>query len=128
VDAATAFWNAEGVALRDLGVPTREFRVGNAAGRPFPELLVVASREYADAQPAAIEALVTGVERGYALADEDPDAALADLLAARPGLEPEVQEAQMAALTEADAFSAGVKPGVVDPERIDNWRRFTAGG
>src|SRR5687768_14469297 len=28
VDAATAFWNAEGVALRELGVPTREFRVG----------------------------------------------------------------------------------------------------
>ena len=27
VDAATAFWNAEGVALRRLGLDTREFRV-----------------------------------------------------------------------------------------------------
>ena len=36
LDAATAFWNAEGVALRDLGVPTREFRVDDYGAPPLP--------------------------------------------------------------------------------------------
>ena len=36
LDAATAFWNAEGVALRRLGVPTREFRVDDFGAPPLP--------------------------------------------------------------------------------------------
>jgi putative hydroxymethylpyrimidine transport system substrate-binding protein len=124
VDAATAFWNAEGVALRELGVPTREFRVGEEAGKPFPELIVVATRELVDSDPEMVDALRAGVERGYALASADPAAALEALLAAEPGLERDVQEAQMTALTEANAFTAGVDPGTVDRERIANWRAF----
>jgi putative hydroxymethylpyrimidine transport system substrate-binding protein len=124
VDAATAFWNAEGVALRELGVPTREFRVGDVTGEPFPELIVVASQELVDSEPDLVEALQTGVARGYSLASDDPDAALDELLSAEPGLEPDVQDAQMEALTEADALSAGVEPGTVHPARIANWRAF----
>jgi putative hydroxymethylpyrimidine transport system substrate-binding protein len=125
VDAATAFWNAEGVALRDLGVPTREFRVGEYGdARNYPELIVVATRELVDSNPELVDALQAGVERGYELAAEDPGAALESLLAAEPGLEPEVQESQMNALTEAKAFTAGVEPGIVDPVRIANWRKF----
>jgi putative hydroxymethylpyrimidine transport system substrate-binding protein len=123
VDAATAFWNAEGVALRDLGIPTREFRVGSVAG-DFPELLVVTTRELAESDPGRVAALQAGLERGYELAAEDGQAALDDMLAAVPGLEAQVQEAQMAALIAADAFAAGVEPGTVDPDRIANWRRF----
>ena len=36
VDAATAFWNAEGVTLRGLGVPTREFRVDDFGAPRLP--------------------------------------------------------------------------------------------
>ena len=93
---------------------------------PFPELLVVASGDLVDGDPEAIEALRAGIERGYTLAADDPGAALADFLDAQPGLEGEVQEAQMGALIEADAFAAGLEPGVVDPTRIANWRRFTS--
>ena len=124
VDAATAFWNAEGVALRELGVPTREFRVGEVTGEPFPELIVVASQELVDSEPALVEALQTGVARGYTLASADPEAALDELLSAEPGLDPDVQGSQMDALTEADAFSAGVEPGTVKRARIANWRAF----
>ena len=123
VDAATAFWNAEGVALRELGVGTREFRVGAETG-PFPELLVVATRELAETEPKLADAVRTGVERGYELAARDPDAALAALLSAVPGLEPEVQEAQMEALTAAEAFTSGMAPGVVDGLRLANWHQF----
>jgi putative hydroxymethylpyrimidine transport system substrate-binding protein len=124
VDAATAFWNAEGVALRELGVPTREFRVGEETGEPFPELIVVTSSELDDSDPELVAALQAGVRRGYELAATDPDAALADLMAAVPALEPGVQEAQMEALEAADAFGAGVEPGTIDPARIAAWRRF----
>ena len=127
VDAATAFWNAEGVALRELGVPTREFRVGEVTGELFPELIVVAPRELVDSDPELVDALRAGVERGYALASDDPEGALDALLAAEPGLEPGVQEAQMAALTAAEAFSAGAEPGAIDPPRIANWRAFARG-
>ena len=124
VDAATAFWNAEGVALRELGVPTREFRVGEVTGEPFPELIVVAPQELVDADPGLVNALRGGVERGYALASDDPEAALDALLSAEPGLEADVQEAQMEALSAADAFTAGATPGVIEPARIANWRAF----
>jgi NitT/TauT family transport system substrate-binding protein/putative hydroxymethylpyrimidine transport system substrate-binding protein len=124
VDAATAFWNAEGVALRELGVPTREFRVGDQTGKPFPELLVVASRELTESEPELVAAVRAGVERGYALAADDPEAALAALLDGLPGLERDSQEAQMAALTAADAFAAGAAPGSVEPQRLRNWREF----
>ena len=121
VDAATAFWNAEGVALRELGLPTREFRVESVAGE-FPELLVVTTREIADSEPELVNGVQAGIRRGYELAADDPDAALDDLLAAVPGLEPGVQEAQMRALSAPDAFTAGVEPGTFDPARLENWR------
>jgi putative hydroxymethylpyrimidine transport system substrate-binding protein len=126
VDAATACWNAEGVALRELGVPTREFRVQSVAGE-FPELLVVATRELVESDPELVDSLRSGIERGYELASTDPAAALDELEAAVPGLEESVQEAQMRALAEADAFAAGVEPGVVEPARLANWRAFAAG-
>jgi len=124
LDAATAFWNAEGVALRELGVETREFRVGDFAAKPFPELVLVTTSELAQAEPELIEAVQGGLERGYELAAEEPDAALEDLLGAIDGLERLTQSAQMSALTEADAFSAGVTPGSLTPVRYENWKRF----
>ena len=44
LDAATAFWNAEGVALRGLGVPTREFRVDDFGAPDYPELILTSTR------------------------------------------------------------------------------------
>ena len=48
VDAATAFWNAEGVALREAGVPTREFRVDEFGAPRYPELVLVTTAERLD--------------------------------------------------------------------------------
>ncbi len=105
-------------------MPTREFRVGDFAAKPFPELVVVTTRELADGEPELVEAMKAGLERGYELAAEDPDAALESLLGAIEGLNAGSQAAQMNALSEADAFAGGVQPGTLDPERYENWERF----
>src|SRR4051812_17222796 len=44
VDAATGFWNAEGVQLHQEGIPVREFRVDQFGAPRYPELLVVTRR------------------------------------------------------------------------------------
>ena len=45
VDAVVTFWNAEGVALRERGVRTREFRVDEFGAPRYPELVLVVTRE-----------------------------------------------------------------------------------
>ena len=50
VDAATAFWNAEGVELERLGVPTRVFRVDEFGAPRYPELVLVADRRQLEGQ------------------------------------------------------------------------------
>ena len=65
LEAATAFWNAEGVALRRLGVPTREFRV-DAFGAPrYPELIVAASARTVAEQPDLVAGMVGATGDGY---------------------------------------------------------------
>ena len=44
VDAVVAFWNAEGVALRQRGVKTREFRVDDYGAPRYPELVLAVRR------------------------------------------------------------------------------------
>jgi putative hydroxymethylpyrimidine transport system substrate-binding protein len=122
VDAATAFWNAEGVELRQLDVPTREFRVDQFAAPRYPELLVIARAD--TAHSAVAQDLVRGLSRGYEELGTDPDAALEDLLDSAPGLDPEAQRRQLAALTASGAFSLGDEPATprLDPGSIDLWR------
>jgi ABC-type nitrate/sulfonate/bicarbonate transport system substrate-binding protein len=98
VDAATGFWNAEAVALRRQGVPLRVFKVDEFGAPPYPELVLATSRATLETQPKLIAAVVRASRRGYDLASRQPDAALADLLAASPSLEEADQRAQLEAL------------------------------
>src|SRR3954468_9953639 len=45
VDAVPAFWNAEGVALKQRGLAAREFRVEDYGAPPYPEVALVTARE-----------------------------------------------------------------------------------
>lgn len=104
VAAATAFWNAEGVQLREQGVPIREFRVDESGAPRYPEL-VIATAEPPRSPDAAACRLLSGLREGYRLLEEDPDESLDALLDAVPALDRAGQEAQMAALVKARAFS-----------------------
>jgi putative hydroxymethylpyrimidine transport system substrate-binding protein len=98
VDAVTGFWNAEGVALRRQGTPIRVFKVDRYGAPPYPELVLTASRETIERDPALVEAIVAATARGYELASDHPAQALAYLLAAVPSLDRTEQAAQLRAL------------------------------
>jgi ABC-type nitrate/sulfonate/bicarbonate transport system substrate-binding protein len=98
VDAATGFWNAEGVALQRQGVPLRIFKVNQFGAPPYPELILTTSQKTLEEDPELVEAVVAATRRGYELAEKDPGAALDDLLAANPELERAEQQAQLKVL------------------------------
>ena len=76
LDAATAFWNAEGVALRDLGVPTREFRVDDYGAPRYPELILVTSAETLRDEPDLVRSVVDATDAGYRDVAADPEVGL----------------------------------------------------
>jgi NitT/TauT family transport system substrate-binding protein/putative hydroxymethylpyrimidine transport system substrate-binding protein len=108
IDAATAFWNAEGVQLQQTGIPIREFRVDQFGAPRYPELVVATSgRSCAEAG-----AFTAGLRRGYTALGKDPKGALEDLLDETPGLDQNSQEAQLDSLLRGDAFlEGGQRPG-----------------
>src|SRR5215213_2360460 len=102
VDAATAFWNAEGVELERMGAPIREFRVDDFGAPRYPELVVATTPNRCSASAG----LVRGLQSGYAALGRDPARALRDLVSQVSGLDQDSQRAQLDALTSAQAFSA----------------------
>jgi putative hydroxymethylpyrimidine transport system substrate-binding protein len=100
VDAATGFWNAEGVALRRRGIPIRVFRVDRFGAPSYPELVLCAATITVESSPALLRRVVAATTRGYRAVLRDPAGGLEDLLTI-PGLEPAEQRAQLQALTGA---------------------------
>jgi putative hydroxymethylpyrimidine transport system substrate-binding protein len=125
VDAATAFWNAEGVQLLYRGIPTSEFRVDRFGAPRYPELIVATTPNEC---PKATE-FVAGLARGYDVIGEHHDQALGDLLTLVRGLDSRSQNEQFQALLGANAFSArpGRDPGIGVRRRSTNaWTRWAA--
>jgi putative hydroxymethylpyrimidine transport system substrate-binding protein len=112
VDAATGFWNAEGVALRRQGIPIRIFKVSRYGAPPYPELVLTTSQQTIEHDPELVKSMVAATTRGYELAFEHPAQALDDLLAAVPSLTRADQVAQLRALR-PDLRPAPFNPGVL---------------
>jgi putative hydroxymethylpyrimidine transport system substrate-binding protein len=104
VDAATAFWNDEGVTLARRGVPIRVFRVDDYGSPSYPELVLATTERLRRERPGLVAGVVRATRRGYAVAAAHPRRALDDLLAANPDLDRAETGAQLAALNRARAF------------------------
>jgi NitT/TauT family transport system substrate-binding protein/putative hydroxymethylpyrimidine transport system substrate-binding protein len=124
IDAATAFWNAEGVELKRLGIPTREFRVDEFGAPRYPELLLVTRS--GSGEDGSANGVVMALARGYELLSDDPDGALENLLAEVPGLDRSSQRAQLDALTSSEAFALGDSTATpeLDAESVARWDRW----
>jgi putative hydroxymethylpyrimidine transport system substrate-binding protein len=115
VDAATGFWNAEGVALRRQGVPTGIFKVNRYGAPPYPELILTASRDTIEHAPQLVDSVVAATTRGYEFVSEHPTQGLADLLAAVPSLNRGDQAAQLHVLR------PDLRPAPFDPAVLREW-------
>jgi NitT/TauT family transport system substrate-binding protein/putative hydroxymethylpyrimidine transport system substrate-binding protein len=125
VDAATAFWNAEGVELQQRGIPTREFRVDEFGAPRYPELVVVAS--HSSCSGPAAHPLLNGLAAGYRSLGRSPQGALNDLFDEVNGLDRGSQEAQLHALLAAHAFSTtatGPPSSALSRRGTSDWLRW----
>jgi ABC-type nitrate/sulfonate/bicarbonate transport system substrate-binding protein len=115
VDAATGFWNAEGVALRRQGVPLRTFKVDEYGAPPYPELILTTTDELLREDPELVRSMVKATAAGYATTVHSPDEALGDLLAANPALDRAEQRAQL------EALLPDLRPAPFDPAVLKEW-------
>jgi putative hydroxymethylpyrimidine transport system substrate-binding protein len=118
VDAATGFWNAEGVALQRQGVPVRIFKVDRYGAPPYPELILTTSRHTLDHDPQLVDSVVAATRRGYAFTEQQPAKALGDLLAADPALNRAEQQAQLKVLL------SDLHPAPFDPQILRAWSNW----
>ena len=123
IDAATAFWNAEGVTLQRQGVPIRVFRVDDYGAPRYPELVLVTTSKTLNDDPDLVHEVVDATARGYSLASSDPGQGLDDLLAADPSLDRADQAAELRALESANAFR---DPGKFDWPVLRSWAQWEA--
>jgi putative hydroxymethylpyrimidine transport system substrate-binding protein len=118
VDAATGFWNAEGVALRRQGVPVRIFKVDRYGAPPYPELILTTSRHTLETDPALVSSVVAATRHGYSFTERKPAKALDDLIAADPALDHAEQQAQL------NALLPDLDPAPFDPAILRAWSNW----
>ena len=120
VDAATAFWNVEGVALRERRPGIREFRVDDYGAPTYPELVLTVTRRTLDERRPLVLAAIRGLQRGYAETQADPESAVSTMLERERSLDRAVLAAQLDAVS--PAFSAGARGfGELRPQALRSW-------
>ncbi|MGH2841089.1 MAG: ABC transporter substrate-binding protein, partial [Solirubrobacteraceae bacterium] len=123
VAGATAFWNAEGVALRAKRPTMREFRVDDYGAPAYPELVLTVTRKTLNESPQMVQGAVDALARGYRAVIADPEPGLDALLAGADGLDRAATKRELDAVL--PAFTAGARTyGELDPERLRAWARW----
>jgi putative hydroxymethylpyrimidine transport system substrate-binding protein len=121
VDAVPAFWNAEGVALKQRGRAVREFRVEDYGAPPYPEVVLITSRRTLAAHRGRIAGALEAIADGEKAALADPADAV--------GLIARAAETRDAALVRAqlDAVKPAFAPGLrLDRDVLERWADFDA--
>lgn len=101
VDAATGFWNVEGVALERQGVPVKIFKVDDFGAPSYPELVLATSRHTLIQDPGLVDAVVEATSDGYESVSQHSSWGVNDLLAGVPALDRGELTAQLEALRRA---------------------------
>jgi len=76
VAAVPAFWNAEGVALRERGFDAREFRVDQYGAPPYPEVVLITARKTLRAHRKELAATIDAIGAGVRDVAADPEASV----------------------------------------------------
>jgi NitT/TauT family transport system substrate-binding protein/putative hydroxymethylpyrimidine transport system substrate-binding protein len=120
VDAVVTFWNAEGVALRRRGVPTREFRVDRYGAPRYPELVVATTSERLAEDSELLDDLVAALSEGTEAALADRRETITEIAAASDS-DRGLVEAQL------DAVAGALRPPLeLDGDALRAWAKFDA--
>lgn len=120
VDAVPAFWNAEGVALKRRGFPTREFRVDQFGAPPYPEVVLVTTRETLQKRRTAVEAVLASIGDGIESVISNPGPAVKEI-AREGGADEDLVRAQL------DAVMPVLRPPLrLNRPALEKWADFDA--
>jgi putative hydroxymethylpyrimidine transport system substrate-binding protein len=125
VQAATAFWNDEGVTLQRRQPGFHVFRVDDYGAPSYPELVVCATRAGLNADPSRARALVKTLTEGYDAALAHPAAAAHDLESQVSGLDASLVSAELPGLEKAFTGPEH-RFGVLDMALLARWARWEA--
>ena len=118
VDAVVSFWNAEGVALKERGVETREFRVDDYGAPRYPELVLVVKRKTLEEHERLVDDMLAAIAEGTDNALRDRAATIDELVRVSGADEPLVR-AQLAAVAPA------LQPPVqLNRAALEGWAAF----
>jgi putative hydroxymethylpyrimidine transport system substrate-binding protein len=92
-----AYWNYEAIQLAQLHKHPNVIRMNKVGVPNYDELVLVASQSTIDRKTDVLRRFVQALGRGYEAARADPRAAVANLLAANPGLDRSFQLAAVRA-------------------------------
>jgi ABC-type nitrate/sulfonate/bicarbonate transport system substrate-binding protein len=123
VDAATAFWNDEGIQLQHDGHGFHVFRVDRYGAPSYPELILTATAATLRRRPGLARGLVRGLVRGYQAVLADPAAGARALESAVSGLPAAAVSEQLSA--ELPAFRparGGI--GTFARSTLEAWARW----
>jgi NitT/TauT family transport system substrate-binding protein/putative hydroxymethylpyrimidine transport system substrate-binding protein len=121
VDAVPAFWNAEGVALREKGLDVREFRVDDYGAPPYPEVVLITSRRTLDRHRDRVRAALAAIDGGLQDTLADPGEAARVIAEAAETKDVGLVAAQLEAVR--PVFARGLR---LDPRVIERWATFDA--
>jgi len=120
VAGATAFWNAEGVALRAKRPNIREFRVDDYGAPAYPELVLAVTRATLQDDPGLVRATVAALSRGYAEVIADPESGVSALVQGTTGLDRVSVQRELDAVS--PSFRAGARAiGELNLVRLRAW-------
>jgi putative hydroxymethylpyrimidine transport system substrate-binding protein len=120
VDAVVAFWNAEGVALRQRGVDTHEFRVDDYGAPRYPELVLAVRGATLRRRPDQVRATLNRLRHATIVALRDREATI-DRLVRASGADEALVRAQL------DAVAPALLPPMrLDRAALEGWARFDA--
>lgn len=125
VQAATAFWNDEGVTLERRKPGFHIFRVDDHGAPSYPELVVCTTRAGLKADPSRARALVKALTAGYDQALAHPAAAARDLESQVSGLDASLVSAELPGLEKAFTGPEH-RFGVFDMSLLSRWAAWEA--
>ncbi len=98
VDATLgAYWNVEAIELAQKGKHPNVIRMDQVGVPTYDELVLVVRRATLSNNSDLVRRFVQALARGYEAARRDPDAAVANLIRANPGLDASFQRASVRA-------------------------------